>query len=455
MAVDTNVLIYERVREELWGGREIKAALRTGFNRAFAVIVDSHLTTLLTAAVLLQFGKGSVAGFALTMCFGLIANLFTGLTVTYAICSLWVRYRNSLGLGILAIFRNPKIDFIGMRYLSFSVSGVTLLIALFILFVYPRPQYAVDFQGGLLSEVRLLKDKPGSDQSKTIELALTKAGLAGEQARVQRIRGIERGNYLVRVALQADPTKTIRQGDVTYTQEHVEGALRSAFGAEEVQILGTESVSSEVGQQFQQIALFLVVASSIAILVYLWFRFELVFGVAAVLALLHDFIFTLGLLVLLKYQVSLDIVSGLMVLLGFSVNDTIVIFDRVRENSQTMYGKPFRTICNSAMNRSLSRTLITSGTVFLVMVIMFFFGGYSLKPFAVTMIIGSIVGTYSSDFIATPLVFWWNEREKGRLGELLGQKKTGPQSPERQLGAAAPVGATVQNRAQQPHRGRR
>ncbi len=126
-----------------------------------------------------------------------------------------------------------------------------------------------------------------------------------------------------------------------------------------------------------------------------------------------------------------------MILIGFSVNDTIVIFDRVRENSHTMYGKPFRTICNEAMNQSLNRTIITVSTVLAVMVIMFFFGGTSLKPFAMTMIIGSFVGSYSTNFLATPLVFWWNERKKGQLKESLGRKKAGSQALEGQPLAAA------------------
>ena len=429
MAVDTNVLIYERIREEVWDGRPIAAALRAGFNRAFSVIVDSHLTTLLTAAVLLQFGKGSVQGFALTMIFGLMANLFTGLTVTYAICRIWVTWRNSLNLGKLAIFRNPTIPFINMRYVSFSISGLMLLTALLILTI-KGPEYAVDFQGGVITDVRLTKENPTADLTNQIGQALSKGGLPGEQARVQKVTNTNQSEYLLRVGLQTPPGA--KGGDVTYTQKMIEKAMLQGFKADEVQFLSTESVSNEVGQQFQQIAFLLVIASSIAILAYLWFRFELVFGIAAVIALLHDFIFVLGLMVFLNYQVSLDVVSGLMILLGFSVNDTIVIFDRIRENSHTMHGRSFHEICDHAMNRSLSRTLITSGTVLIVMIIMFFWGGYSLKPLAMTMIIGSIVGTYSSDFIAAPLVFWWNERQKGKLSEMLGHKKAGSQALEGQ-----------------------
>jgi SecD/SecF fusion protein len=435
MAVDANVLIYERIRDELRSGRALHAAIRAGFARAFPVIFDSNLTTLLSAFVLLQLGEGSVRGFALTMVFGLIANLFTGLTVTYAIVSLWFRWRKSFGLGSLYIFRDPKIRFIDLRFVSFTVSGLVLLFALVGLTINGGPDFAVDFRGGVLSEVRVL----GSAQDESQEI--TKI-LPGDQARVQRVMGVS-NDYVIRLALQTPPGS--KAGDTEYTQNVIKNALVNRYKQEGVEFLGATTVSTEVGQTFRSIALLVIIGASLAILIYLWFRFELVFGVAAVVALLHDLVCTIGIITLWKVQMSLDVVAALLVMVGFSVNDTIVIFDRIRENSHTMFGKSFKVICDDAMNKSMSRTIITSGTVVGVMIVMYLFGGASLVPFAKVMIVGGIIGTYSSDFIAAPLVFMWNQYKKGKLAKELGRKPISPiQSEEPALaGDSVPSGAAT------------
>ncbi|MFP4381108.1 MAG: protein translocase subunit SecD [Candidatus Sumerlaeia bacterium] len=454
MAVDANVLIYERIREEMRNGRELGAAIRGGFGRAFSVIFDSNLTTLLAAFVLLQFGEGSVQGFALTMAFGLLANLFTGLTVTYSLCALWFRWRGKLSLGKLAFFRNTHFNFIGIRKASFTLSAIMIIGSIAYLGVNRGPQMAVDFEGGVMSDVRLAN----STENETERLMQI---LPGGQAKVQKVTGSQ-NDYLVRLAEQERPEGSDASSDVEYTKQLVRDLIVEEYGAENVNILGTTSVSREVGQEFQQIALIVVISASFCILLYLWFRFEFVFGVAAVIALVHDLTITLGLITLLQVQISLDIVSALLILLGFSVNDTIVIFDRVRENSNSMYGKTFKEICNSAMNNTLSRTIITTGTTVGVMLIMFFFGGHSLQPFALTLIIGGLIGTYSSDFLATPLIYWWNERNQGRLMAHL-ERKGATMDSEAQAGSPAmaapaegpaegPAGGTQANR---PRRGRR
>ncbi|HBF35230.1 TPA: protein translocase subunit SecD, partial [Candidatus Sumerlaeota bacterium] len=329
MAVDTNVLIYERFREEIAAGRTLHAAIRVGFARAFSVIFDSHLTSLLGAGVLLQFGQGSVQGFALTMIFGLIANLFTGLTVTYALCVLWEGKFGKLSVGKLHFFGKPNFDFVGWRKYTFSVSGaLNILVIIFIL--WGGLEYAVDFKGGVLTEVRMLKSQ--KDEAQNIQEALTKAGLDGEQARVQssqRVGASDKNDYLVRLALQAPEGKPKSQGDTLYTQKLIENALLKQYPKESIEFIGTTSVSQEAGEEFQSIAWLVIIATSICILAYLWFRFELVFGIGAVVALIHDLCLTLGVLKLMHYQISLDVVSALLILLGFSVNDTIVIFDRI------------------------------------------------------------------------------------------------------------------------------
>jgi SecD/SecF fusion protein len=450
MAVDANILIYERIREEIGNGRAVGAAIRGGFGQAFSVIFDSNLTTLLAAFVLLQFGAGSVQGFALTMAFGLIANLFTGLTVTYALCQLWFRWHKSFGLGKIYIFKNTHFDFINARKVTFVVSALLIVGGVGYITVLGGPQMAVDFQGGVLGEVRF----PNSTGNETAGIV---QALPGGQAKVQKITGRD-NDYLVRLAIQPAPEGSAASNDLEYTKQEMEGLLKAKYGAENVLILGTTTVSQEVGQEFRSIALVVILSASFCILLYLWFRFELVFGVAAVIALIHDLLITLSIITLFKVQVSLDVVSALLILLGYSVNDTIVIFDRIRENSNTMFGKPFKEICNSAMNRTLSRTIITSGTTIGVMVIMYFFGGHSLQPFALTLIVGGLVGTYSSDFLAAPMVYLWNERQKGQLAQQLERKGRAAQVDMgvpalETAGAATPT--TSPNATNRPRQGRR
>ncbi len=450
MAVDANVLIYERIREELDAGADLVNGIRSGFGHAFSVIFDSNLTTLLAAFVLLQFGQGSVQGFALTMAFGLLANLFTGLTVTYALCRLWFTLTGGLSLGRLRIFKNPKINFIDMRKGSFALSTVLVICSIGFLIYNGGPNMAVDFESGLLTEVQV--DKEG-DLSDEIREAMSVSGLTN-QAKVQRIEGQTGNRYLIRIAQQEVP-EGVKETPVEYTERMFAEKMTGQFG-QNYEILDRKAVSEEVGSKFRNIAIMVVIAASFCILLYLWFRFELVFGAAAVLALVHDLTITLGVITLLNVEISLDIVSALLILLGFSVNDTIVIFDRVRENSHSMFGHTFKDVCNRAMNQCLSRTVITSFTTVGIMLIMYFFGGRSLAPFALTLIVGGIVGTYSSDFVASPFVYWFNSRQKGKLMEHLGRKGQAAAQKQDAPAGAKPIKATTSGDSSgAPRRGRR
>ena len=406
MAVDANVLIYERVREEADAGRPLKQAISVGFERAFTVILDSNLTGLMTALVLLQFTEGSVFGFALTMTFGLLANLYTGLTVTHALCALWFQWRGRLSLGRLRPFRDTRFDFIRLRFVSGTASILLIAAALGIVVARGGLKFGVDFAGGAITEVRFAAP---TDEAR-LRGMLAGAGLEGQ--RVQRIAGTEDWIVRVKTLPETHPLAQSGIGPLQATERALREALATTYGEAGYDILNFQSFGPETGQGFRQMAITVMVLASIAILIYLWVRFELVFGVAAVVALVHDLLITTLWGSAWGVEISLEAVAALMVLLGFSVNDTIVIFDRVRENSRRSPDRPFRDLCNLSMNQSLSRTLITSGTVVLVIVTMLLVGGEGLRPFAKILLIGSIVGTYSSDFIAAPLVYEWDRRRR-------------------------------------------
>ena len=434
MAVDANVLIYERIREELRSGRQPKQAIGMGFNRAFTVILDSNLTTLLTAIVLLHFTAGSVFGFALTMTFGLLANLFTGLTVTYTLCVLWFSWRGHLSLGWFAFFKNTHWDFIKTRYMSWGLSGVLLVLCLAGVFVRGGLQFGVDFKGGFRAEASFAE---GIGEQEIL------AALTARQLRDPNVQPvIDRENYyIVDVMLAERDPEAAEAGmsDLAYTGDLVERAFNEAFGPDQYEVEMTAGFGAQTSSQFSALARLVVILASLAILAYLWARFELAFGVAAVVALLHDLLLVVMLATLWDVQITLEVVAALLVLLGFSVNDTIVIFDRIRENTRTLVGKEFRYLCNLSINQSLARTIMTSGTTFLAVLAIYFIGGEGLRDFAKVYMLGAIIGTYSSGFIATPLVYQWNEYKGNRLQQVLAaarQKKKERAKPVRSAGAA-------------------
>ncbi|MCE5228687.1 protein translocase subunit SecD [bacterium] len=430
MAVDANVLIYERIREELRNGRPMRQAIGLGFNRAFAVILDSNLTTLLTALVLLQFTEGSVFGFALTTTFGLIANLFTGLTVTYTICALWFSWRGHLSLGKMSIFHSPNFDFIKARLVTIPGSWIVIMVCLVLVWSQGGLKMGVDFAGGMRQEIAFEPDKPVKieDLRKTVEEAKL------PDVRVQEILG-KKNTYLIDVGLLKTTDPKI--SDLTYTGQVLDGQLAAKYSnpdkTAQYKVSAAQGFGSETASGFTWLALTVIILSAIAEGIYLWFRFELAFGVAAVIALVHDLLMVALICTLWKVQISLDAVAAFMVLMGFSVNDTIVIFDRIRENTRTVFGKDFGELCNMSMNQSLSRTIITSGTVFLASLVLLLVGGEGLSTFAKIITVGAIVGTYSSDFIAAPLVYEWNRFKGNRLAVALASKK-------KRVEAAKPIG---------------
>jgi preprotein translocase SecF subunit len=437
MAVDANVLIYERIREEIDAGRPMRQAISVGFDRAYRVILDSNLTTLMTAMVLLQFTEGQVFGFALTLSIGLIANLYTGLFVSSTLCAAWFQWRSKLSLGGLRPFAASTYDFLRMCKPAWVVSVAALALCIGGVMTRGGIVLGVDFEGGVLTEVRFNAETGEGD----IRAALSAGGLEGQ--RVQRIAG-DTVDYIVRVkSLEESAAAPVEGagpgGALKTTADRLRAALETQYGADGFTVLQTSSFGPETGQRFQSMALSVLFLAAIAILVYLWLRFELIFGVGAVVALVHDMILTLFGASLWGVEISLAEVAAMMVMLGFSVNDTIVIFDRIRENGRKITGKTFEEICNISINQSLSRTIITSGTTFLAVIAMLLIGGEGLKPFAKVLLIGSIVGTYSTMFIATPVVVAWNRRRRNKTLEALAAKAKSVGGEK--VGAPAAAGA--------------
>lgn len=388
MAVDANVLIYERLREELAHGKTLGVALGTAFTKAFSSILDANVTTIIAAIILFWQGTGAVQGFAVTLVLGVISSVFSAMVVTRVIFDglLAKRKLKSLTMGQW-LAKVPNIDFMSYRWIALGASAVCLVICIFYGFNKGNAIYGVDFTGGSMLTYtfqKKLSDKEITNAVPRVELF------------VQYMRGEGDSEVLV---LRAPSGKA----------DEVHQALTSHFPQAGLEQIALENVESVIGKEMQQKALVALALGLIGIFLYTAWRFEPSFAFGAVVAILHDVALSIGLYILLGRQLSLPVVGAILTVAGYSINDTIVIFDRIREglHHRAKGLKDSRLslmqIMNLAINQTLSRTLITSGTTFVATLALFLFGGRVINDFALILLIGIVVGTYSSIFIASPI----------------------------------------------------
>ncbi|MFZ2087669.1 MAG: protein translocase subunit SecD [Desulfobaccales bacterium] len=398
MAVDSNVLIYERMRDEFAAGRPLKSGIDGGYDKAFWTIIDSHVTTLITAMVLFIFGTGPIRGFAVTLSLGVVLNLFTAMFGTrvvydYAILKRWLK-----SLNFLEFMKKTNIDFISKRYYAFAVSAVLSLlgiIAFIALIWFGRGNLGVEFSGGAM--VQFTAAKPFTVNE--VRTVLEKEGWG--HAEIQPLEG---GRGLMVKLKKTDAS-------VSEMAEKLEKVLNQAIPQSQFKSVGTTEIGASVSRDLRQKAIIAIVISLLAIIAYLWFRFDLVFGVAATIATFHDVLGVLGIFWLLNKEITLLVVTALLTLAGSSLNDTVVVFDRIRENLALRRGK-LGEIINLSINEVLSRTIVTNGTVFLAVLAIYLFGGVVLEDFALAMLLGVIIGTYSSIYVASPIIFAWRKEVK-------------------------------------------
>jgi SecD/SecF fusion protein len=393
MAVDANVLINERIREEVKIGRPLQTAVNFGYNKAFRTICDANLTTLIAAFFLFQFGTGPIRGFAATLSIGILASMFTSIVVTKTIFEVIFHYfRNIKKLPMLQFFRPTNINFTSKRniFLAFSLIVVLVCIGMFV--IKGKSALGIDFAGGQIQEYSF--DKPIVIEE--IRASLKSAGL--EDASIQQFK---------------DNTNQIVVRTASDTSSLVQEQFEKELPGNNFQILRIENVGPVVGQQLKTKAIGAILWSLLGILVYVTFRFKhFDFALGGIVALIHDVIIATGLLLFLNRQIDLLIVTALLALAGYSINDTIVVYDRIREMMQKMHKANIAEVVNVAINQTLARSVLTSFTTILVILSLFLFGGEVLNSFALVLLIGFTVGTYSSIFIATPLVVVFHGRKR-------------------------------------------
>jgi SecD/SecF fusion protein len=411
MAVDANVLIYERLREEMAAGKSFKNSIAAAYEKAFSAIFDSNITSLITAIILFWLGSSSLQGFAVTLSIGIIASMFSAILVTRVLFR-WAVDANLLkGLSFLNLIRATKFDFMGKGRVCAIISVVLLLVSLASFAIKQEKALGVDFTGGTLVQFQL---------GKKVEVPVTEV-----QGILDKMTGLEKKPAAQEQSNPATGTLLTIRCD-SRDAEKVVAALREAIpvlgekksGESENYLIDSskEEVSAMIGGSFMRDSILALALGLVGIMVYITVRFEFSFALGGFVAILHDVIISVGVVVLLGTELSLIHVGAILTIAGYSINDTIVIFDRIRETLLVRQGS-IRVIMNEAINATLSRTVLTGTTTLLTVVILAVYGGSSLRDFSVMILIGLVIGTYSSVFVAAPIVYWWSRRKGGNLRE--------------------------------------
>ena len=392
MAVDANVLINERIREELALGRTLRQAIANGYNKAFTAIFDSNITTLIAAFLLFQFGTGPIRGFAVTLTIGLIASLFTAVVVTRVILELLLRAGWLKGLPMLHLIKPTALDFVKWRKVCYLASLVVVVGGVGYFLTQGRQAYGIDFTGGQLQHYAFQRPV----EIERVRAALREIDLG--EASLQQL-GTEHREVMVRTAED--------------TLERVKAQFQQTFSDNPATVLRVEQVGPSVGRDLRRRAQAAILWSIVGISIYVGIRFRRwSYGVAGVVALFHDVLVTLGALALTHRPLSLELVAALLTIAGYSINDTIVIYDRIREILRTVRKTTLAAVINLAVNQTLSRTLLTSGVTLLTVIALLFYGGQVLNTFAFALLVGFLSGVYSTVYIASPLLIAWGRQSR-------------------------------------------
>jgi SecD/SecF fusion protein len=403
MAVDANVLIYERLREELAKGKSLRGAIDAGYKRAFGTIFDSHVTTLISSVILIFMGTGEIKGFGVTLTIGIAASLFTSLVVTRLIFNFLLDRNWIKTLGMFHLIKDWRIDFMKLATPLFVLTWTFIVVSLaFGIFARGEKLFGVDFLGGD-STTFSFTQKLDLEQ---IRSTLTAGG--EKDAQIQYQKNVSNGSETLRVTTAIGSSKKVQQ------------LLEEKFPQASLKPLSEQNVGAVVGEEIQRSAIVASLLSLFGILIYVSFRYEFSFAVAAVVAVIHDVLLAIGCYCIANAvsgrEFNATVVAAVLTIIGFSINDKIVIFDRIREDLKLGARGSFKDIINQALNQTLSRTVITSGTVFLATLSLYIFGGGVINDFAFTFLVGIITGTYSSIYIASAIVLWWHKGERPDIG---------------------------------------
>jgi len=393
LAVDASVLVYERLREELALGKSLKIAVQAAYEKAFSSIFDANVTTLITAVILFWKASGPVKGFAISLTLGILASLFTALIVGRNIFEFFVDTGRVKKISMLHLISSQNINFLGKGFLACMCSLALIVAGATSFYVRGEKNFGVDFRGG---DLITLSSPQAIDVGK-VRAALQPINLA--DASIQESN--QGGKYYITVRTPL------------HTSDAVEKQIMTAMPQAQFKVEGAERVGALVGGELARSSLVALGLGILGILIFVTLRFELSFAVGAIVALLHDVLITVGVFSLLHRELTLTMVGAVLTIAGYSINDTIVVYDRIREGLASGRKGSIEQIMNESINQTLSRTILTSTVTLIPILCLFLFGGAVLRDFSLAIIIGVAVGTYSSIFIASPIVLWWTRARGG------------------------------------------
>jgi SecD/SecF fusion protein len=427
MAVDANVLVFERTREEFKISGRLGSALQAGYKKAFSAIIDSNLTTVIAALILIQFDSGPIKGFATTLIIGIASSMFSALFMTRFFFAGWIKTTKAKSLTMMEFIEGTKINFLKYTKPVIVASVIFIVIGGYFLVNQRSTILGMDFTGGY-SLIANVEETANTDYRSQAKSALVKAGLKLNDFQVQELSRPNQLRIQLGVVMEelGKPFYGMSDSDskaiVKYGFESnprlvwVVGALKAGdLNIQEWQLESLDNswsvMSGQLSDAMRNNALIALSCALLAILAYITLRFEFKYAAAAVIGLTHDVLITLGALGILHkmglpIQIDLTVIGAVMTIIGYSLNDTIIIFDRIREDIRLMRKKPFPEIINHALNVTLSRTLMTSGTTLLVLFSLVLFGGHSIFTFALTMTLGVFVGTLSSLLVSAPVMLY-------------------------------------------------
>ena len=388
MAVDANVIIYARTREELTAGKSIRSSIQAGFHKAFSAIFDGNITTLIAAAVLYALGNGSIRGFAVTLAIGVLLSMFSALAVSrwlsYAFYGLGARSEKLYG----KIKPRKPFHFVGKRHLVFVLSALLVLSAPVGLAVHQAQSgkslnFSLDFIGGTATTVDFGEDLSLSDLDEKVQPVVS--GITGDSnIQFQKVEG---GSQVI-----------IKTRELSSEErENLNSALAENFSQVDQKAITAENISATMSSEMRRHAVLAVVIAVILMLIYIWIRFrDIRFATSAILALLHDVIVVLSFYAWFRYSVGNTFIAVMLTILGYSINSTIVIFDRIRENLPAMKKESLRTVVDASITQTLTRTLYSSLTTFMTIFVLFLMGVPSVREFALPIMVGIVCGAYTS-----------------------------------------------------------
>lgn len=421
MAVDASILIFERIREELHAGKTVHTALVAGYDKAFSTIVDANVTTLITALILVWLGTGPVRGFGVTLSAGILATVFCSLITSRFILE------GLVNMGLLKnplrfqLFKGTDFSFLDHARKAFTISWALVIIGVVSFIFHLDQAFGIDFTGGDEVSVTFEQRRLSSQEIESVASNATYTTDSGDEVSYGEVSVFYQtplGSDREIMVVQTEPDK----GEQFFAD------LADAYPEAGLSEIGLTQIGSAVGSEVTRSAVLSILVSLLGILLYIAFRFEFGYGLGAVVATVHDMLMTVGIFVTLgeflgigSGQFSAPMIAAILMTLGYSINDTIVVFDRIREELELNPGMNLRKVIHLSINRVLNRTVLTSLTTLFASLMLFLFAAGVIKDFALVFLIGILTGTFSSVFIASPVFFWYHkgDRKSVERGEIL------------------------------------